>query len=108
MHSPDSCKGSFIDRVIVHMSHLSDSIDERLVYGHLRLEAGEGVTCNLRGLCCDHFRSTPQCIDFFDAAYKPIAEKLVKEYEEHGWKVKLSYINDGKNPVLKFSIKEKE
>ena len=108
MLNPDSCKGSFTDRVIIHISHLSDSIDERLVYGYLRLEDGLGVSCNLRGLCCDHRQSTSEGVDFFDVAYKQIAEGLAKDYSDRGWEVTITYISDGKRPILKFEHKVKD
>ena len=106
MHSPESCKGSFIDRVVVFASNLSSTIDTKLELGYLRLKSGGEVVCPLSLYVKKHKLLDSEGKLFFESAYQQIAEELAKGYREKGWKVEITYLEKGKSPVLKFKMGE--
>ena len=108
MHSPESCKGSFIDRVVILASKLSETIDNKLELGYLNLDRGGEILCPLSLFVKKHKLLGSDKKLFFETAYKEIAEEISKGYREKGWEVKVTYLDKGKAPVLRFKIPQEE
>lgn len=104
MISPKEIKERFNKRVENFAEKLSRKISDKLVDNYIKLENGQCVLCNLHLILEYHERSNAEGKMFFETAHKQIAEKILKDYKERGWKVTLSYMASNTKPVLRFEL----